>query len=52
MRQPKQVLVVSYAIYERELYLYLLKRKDIDYWQWVAGGVEENEAILSAAIRE
>lgn len=52
MRQPKQVLVVPYTIYESELYLYLLKRKDMDYWQWVAGGVEENETLLSAAIRE
>ncbi|QZN94844.1 NUDIX hydrolase [Symbiopectobacterium purcellii] len=52
MRQPKQVLVVPYAIYESELYLYLLKRKDMDYWQWVAGGVEENETLLRAAMRE
>lgn len=52
MRQPKQVLVVPYAIYESKLYFFLLKRKDIDYWQWVAGGAEENETLLSAAIRE
>lgn len=52
MREPKQVLVIPYLIDKNELYLYLLKRRDMDYWQWVAGGVEENETILSAAIRE
>ncbi|MBS4429244.1 NUDIX domain-containing protein [Pectobacterium punjabense] len=52
MREPKQVLIVPYSIDRDELYLYLLKRRDMDYWQWVAGGVEENETIWDAAIRE
>ncbi|AYH00912.1 NUDIX domain-containing protein [Pectobacterium parmentieri] len=52
MREPKQVLIIPYVIDKDELYLYILKRRDMDYWQWVAGGVEENETILDAAIRE
>lgn len=52
MREPKQVLIIPYVIDSNELFLYILKRGDMDYWQWVAGGVEENETTLGAAVRE
>lgn len=52
MRQPAQVLVVPFTVTNGELFLTILKRHDMDMWQWVAGGVEENESIQQAALRE
>lgn len=52
MREPKQVLVIPYFIKEKELFLVILKRNDMNMWQWVAGGVEENEPLNFAALRE
>lgn len=52
MRMPSQVLVLPYKIINLELYLIILKRNDMDVWQWIAGGVEENETIRDAALRE
>lgn len=52
MRTPKQVLVIPYFIEDSTLKLCILKRAVLDTWQWVAGGVEDNESIHDAAIRE
>lgn len=52
MRTPKQVLVIPYFIEDSILKLCILKRADLDAWQWVAGGVENGESINDAAIRE
>lgn len=52
MRAPKQVLVIPYLIDNFILKLFILKRSDLDVWQWVAGGVESDESTYDAAIRE
>ncbi|MBD2809862.1 NUDIX domain-containing protein [Xenorhabdus sp. Vera] len=52
MRLPAQVLVVPYQVKDGELLFTILKRRDMDMWQWIAGGVEENESIVDAALRE
>lgn len=52
MRTPKQVLVIPYSIENSTLKLCILRRADLDAWQWVAGGVENDESINDAAIRE
>ncbi|MGG7445977.1 NUDIX hydrolase [Kosakonia oryzendophytica] len=52
MRFPAQVLVVPYQIINNELLLTILKRQDMDIWQWIAGGVEDNESFADAALRE
>jgi dihydroneopterin triphosphate diphosphatase len=52
MRLPAQVLVVPYQVKDGELFLAILKRQDMDIWQWIAGGVEDYETIADAALRE
>ncbi|AUY10660.1 NUDIX hydrolase [Aeromonas sp. ASNIH2] len=52
MRTAKQVLVIPYFIRDAVLQMVILKRADLDIWQWVAGGVEENESLDEAARRE
>lgn len=52
MRLPMQVLVLPYK-YENGTILYaIFKRKDLDVWQGIAGGVEEGETVLEACKRE
>ncbi|MEZ6926823.1 MULTISPECIES: NUDIX pyrophosphatase [unclassified Aeromonas] len=52
MRTAKQALVIPYVIRDAMLQMVILKRADLDIWQWVAGGVEENESLDEAARRE
>lgn len=52
MRSPFQVLVVPYRVAGGSLEFLILKRSDMDIWQWVAGGGEEHETPLEAAHRE
>ncbi|WP_421159441.1 NUDIX domain-containing protein [Aeromonas dhakensis] len=52
MRTAKQVLVIPYVIRDTMLQMVILKRADLDIWQWVAGGLEENEYVDEAARRE
>jgi len=52
LRAPFQVLVIPFRHTGRGLEYCLLKRSDVDYWQFVAGGGEEGESALQAAERE
>lgn len=52
MRAAKQVLVIPYFIKNAVLHLCILKRADFDMWQWVAGGVDNDESSELAALRE
>lgn len=53
MRLPKQVLIIPYRIIENKVEYCIFRRKDMDVWQWIAGGVEDfDKDILSAAERE
>ncbi|MFA6476097.1 MAG: NUDIX domain-containing protein [Candidatus Paceibacterota bacterium] len=52
MRAPLQVIVFPF-IKEGAGYLYaIFKRKDMDIWQAIAGGAEDEESPLEAAKRE
>lgn len=53
MRLPKQVLIIPYIIINQKVEYCILKRKNMQIWQWIAGGVELFEKdIISAAKRE
>lgn len=52
MRAPLQVLVLPYRWTEDEPEYLILKVNDGDYWQFVAGGGEDDESPLEAARRE
>lgn len=52
MRAPLQILAIPYRFVEGALSYCLFRRTDSDYWQFVAGGGEDNETPLEAAIRE
>ena len=52
MRAPFQVLIIPYRKHENEFQFFILKRSDDKYWQWIAGGGEDNETPNEAAIRE
>lgn len=52
MRQPLQVLVLPFRWIKSEIQFLALKRSDDGRWQGVAGGVEANETVEQAAIRE
>ncbi|MHA6531208.1 NUDIX hydrolase [Paenibacillus sp. BAC0078] len=52
-RAEFQVLVIPYKItFSKHLLFSILKREGEGYWQWIAGGGEENESIIQAAKRE
>ena len=53
MRAPFNVLVIPFYRAARSPVLYCaLRRADASFWQWVAGGGEDSETALEAAIRE
>lgn len=53
MRQPFNILVFPFFIEKDKSVKYaLFKRCDVDVWQGIAGGVENNEKMIEAAIRE
>lgn len=52
MRQPFNILVFPFYFENNDIKYALFKRKDGDYWQGIAGGVEAGESILEAAMRE
>ncbi len=51
MRAPFQVLAIPYRK-ENEYLFCVFHRADIDRWQFVSGGGEDNETPREAAIRE
>ena len=52
MRAPFQVLVIPFRHTKRGPEYCVLKRSDAGYWQFVAGGGEDDESVLQAAERE
>ena len=52
MRAPFQVLVLPYKMTGSIIEYAILKRADLQYWQGIAGGGEDDETPLEAARRE
>ena len=52
MRAPFQVLVIPFRRTATALEFAVLKRSDAGYWQFVAGGGEDDETPVQAAQRE
>ena len=52
MRAPYNVLVLPYCKDNGKYLFCIFKREDMDIWQFIAGGGEDNEDILTAAKRE
>jgi dATP pyrophosphohydrolase len=52
MRAPFQVLVIPFRRRGADLEFAVLKRRDAQCWQFVAGGGESGETPLQAAARE
>ena len=53
MRLPKQVLIIPYRIKDENVQFCIFKRKDLEFWQWISGGVEDfDENLYAAAKRE
>lgn len=52
MRAPFQILAIPYKYIDDTLMFCVLHRSDIDQWQFIAGGGENNETPLEAARRE
>lgn len=51
MRLPKQVLVIPYRIINEKVEYCIFRRKDIQVWQWISGGVEDFDKDLRSAVR-
>ncbi len=47
-----QVLVIPYKMIDGTPQYCILKRSDADYWQFIAGGAEDEETPLEVAKRE
>lgn len=52
MRASFQILAVPYRFIKGELCFCVLRRADFDVWQFIAGGGEDNEKPIQAALRE
>lgn len=52
MRAPYQVLVLPFVREGEKYYYAIFKRKDLNMWQFIAGGVEGDEKPIEAAKRE
>ena len=53
MRIPKQVLIIPYRNIDDKIEYCVFKRKDMNAWQWIAGGAEDfDKNILESAKRE
>lgn len=53
MRKPYNILVFPFYIDgDNDIKFALFKRSDGDYWQGIAGGVEDEETAHQAAVRE
>jgi len=53
MRIPKQVLIIPYRNIDDKIEYCVFKRKDMNAWQWIAGGAEDfDNNILESAKRE
>ena len=52
MREPYQVLSIPYRIVDGTPLFCIFRRADSSYWQFIAGGGENRETPIEAAIRE
>lgn len=53
MRAEFQILIIPFVISEnKKLEIAVFKRSDEGYWQFIAGGGENDETVLGAAQRE
>lgn len=52
MHAPFQILAVPYRFIKGELCFCVFRRADFDVWQFFAGGGEDNEKPIQAALRE
>lgn len=52
MRAPFQILAIPYRITKQGLLFCVLHRADVDQWQFISGGGEDDETPLQAAKRE
>jgi len=52
LRAPYQVLVFPYTIKDNLIEFAIFKRSDLDYWQGIAGGGEDEEIPIESAKRE
>ena len=52
MRAPFQILVIPYRFLEDAPFFCIFHRADADWWQFIAGGGEDNEMPFEAALRE
>ena len=52
MRAPFQILTIPYRILGSTIVFCVMHRSDIDQWQFIAGGSEDDEKPLQSAKRE
>ena len=52
MRAPFQILAIPYRMVDGEPSYCVFHRSDQDQWQFIAGGGEDREAPIEAAVRE
>lgn len=52
MREPYQILSIPYRIVDGKPLFCIFRRTDSNYWQFIAGGGENRETPIEAAIRE
>ena len=52
MRAPLQILAIPYRMVDDNPLYCVLRRSDSEYWQFIAGGGEDDETPLEAARRE
>lgn len=52
MRAPFQILAIPYRLADGHPLYCILHRADLDQWQFIAGGGEDDETPLQAAVRE
>ena len=52
MRNPYQILLIPFSLFKKELYVYIFKRSNGGWWQFVSGGGEDEESIAETVLRE
>lgn len=52
MREPYRILSIPYRIVDGTQLFCIFRRADSSYWQFIAGGGENGETPIKAAIRE
>ena len=52
MRAPFQILAIPYKVVDGSILYCVFHRSDLDQWQFIAGGGEDDESPIQAAKRE